>query len=279
MRTPEAGDDSSASEHEVGCSNRHDGHRVARTDMRAAELGGRSRRLCRPRERSQEPAEPASPPAPEPSPQEQRSKLRRPNQTRKRSLARLARMHPGQLEALMLVVFAVIGRWPVCRRLLGEPAAARHRLPVGTTPNAVAVDPTTNTIYVTNNLPDTLSVVDGDTHEVIATVPVGAHPDGVAVDPGTHTVYVANSDSHTVSVIDGSTHTVIATVPVGNTPMGVAVDPETHNVYVANNGHPELGVGDRRVDAHRHRHRARRQRPVRGGGGSEHQHRLRHQLR
>ena len=83
----------------------------------------------------------------------------------------------------------------------------------------MAVDPGTHTVYVTNRNDDTVSVIDGSTHTVTATVPVGKSPDGVAVDPGTHTVYVTNQLSDgTVSVIDGSTRTVTATVPVGNAP-------------------------------------------------------------
>ena len=65
-----------------------------------------------------------------------------------------------------------------------------------------------------------MSVIDGSTHTVTATVPVGKLPLGVAVDPGTHTVYVTNDEDDTVSVIDGSTHTVTATVPVGKPRTG-----------------------------------------------------------
>ena len=187
--------------------------------------------------------QPASPPVSEPSWQGQRVGYA-PKRTRKRPLARLAAMHPAQFKALMLVVLAVIGTGLFAVfHYLAQPAH-QNNVPVGTTPNAVAVDPSTHTVYVTNNLPGTVSVIDRSTHTVTATVPVGYHPDGVAVDPGTHAVYVANSDSHTVSVIDGSTHTVTATVPVGNTPFGVAVDPGTHTVYVANSGYHTVSVID-----------------------------------
>ena len=97
----------------------------------------------------------------------------------------------------------------------------------------VAVDPDTHTVYVANLGDNSVSVIDGSTRTVTATVPVGKSPWwGVAVDPGTHTVYVPNLDGDTVSVIDASTRTVTATVAVGGGPRGVAVDPGTHTVYV-----------------------------------------------
>ena len=117
----------------------------------------------------------------------------------------------------------------------------------------VAVDATTNTIYVTNLSASTVSVIDGATCDgttqssctPVATVSVGAEPTDVAVDPITNTIYVANYGSGTVSVIDGATcdgftqsgcTAVPTTVSVGSSPRGVAVDPITNTIYVANEG-------------------------------------------
>ena len=61
------------------------------------------------------------------------------------------------------------------------------------------MDPDTHTVYVADR--DRVSVIDGSTNALTATVPVGKDPGGVAVDPGTRTVYVVNGDR--VSVIDG----------------------------------------------------------------------------
>ena len=67
-----------------------------------------------------------------------------------------------------------------------------------------------------------VSVIDGSTRTVTATVPVGKNPRpdfaagrpyDLAVDPGTHTVYVTYDSNDTVSVIDGATRTVTATCP------------------------------------------------------------------
>jgi YVTN family beta-propeller protein len=105
---------------------------------------------------------------------------------------------------------------------------------VGIGPDAVAVDPTTHTIYVANgNRPyvGTVSVIDATTNTVTATVDVGYLPVALAVDPTTHKIYVANLGGG-VSVIDGTTNTVIAGVDVGTNPAGVEVDPTTHKIYV-----------------------------------------------
>ena len=64
------------------------------------------------------------------------------------------------------------------------------------------MDPGAHTVYVPNSDDGTVSVIDGSTRTVTATVPVGKDPSRLAVDPGTHTVYVANYDDGTVSVIE-----------------------------------------------------------------------------
>ena len=60
-----------------------------------------------------------------------------------------------------------------------------------------------NRIYVANFNDNTVSVIDGATNVVIATIPVGINPAGVDVNPLTDRIYVANRLSDTVSVIDG----------------------------------------------------------------------------
>ncbi|MEZ0579117.1 IPT/TIG domain-containing protein [Nocardioides sp. MH1] len=97
----------------------------------------------------------------------------------------------------------------------------------------VGVDSSTHTIYASTQFADTLSVIDGATNTVTATIPVGSRPGAVDVDPTSHTVYVANNRGPSVSVIDGTTNTVTATIPLAQSPQGLTVDPTTHTVYVA----------------------------------------------
>jgi YVTN family beta-propeller protein len=115
---------------------------------------------------------------------------------------------------------------------------------VGSFPFGVAVNSTTNRIYVTNATSSTVSVIDGATNTVVATVPVGNTPYQVDVNPSTNRIYVANSVSNDVSVINGATNTVVATVPVGSQPLSVAVNSSTNRIYVSSWGSDNVSVID-----------------------------------
>lgn len=101
---------------------------------------------------------------------------------------------------------------------------------------AIALNPVTDRIYVTNLLYGTVSAVDANTGAVIATIDVGQGPVGVDVDPIAGRVYVANAISDSVSVIDAGTNTVISTIDVGSglNPMALVVNPLRGRVYTAN---------------------------------------------
>src|SRR6267378_308778 len=73
-------------------------------------------------------------------------------------------------------------------------------IPVGGESDAVAANPLTGSVYVTNQLDNTVSVISGRTNTVTATIPVG-NPQGMAVNPLTGDVYVTNFNDGTVSVI------------------------------------------------------------------------------
>jgi YVTN family beta-propeller protein len=119
---------------------------------------------------------------------------------------------------------------------------------VGNLPFGVAVTPDGSHVYVTNQVSDTVSVIETATNTVTATVGVGKRPAGVAVTPNGAFVYVGNAGTFdvvaSVSVIDTATNTVTATVPVGNLPVGVAVTPDGSRIYVANAGDNTVSVID-----------------------------------
>ena len=108
-------------------------------------------------------------------------------------------------------------------------------------PAFVAVNPVSNTIYVANWSGNDLTVINGATNTVTATLFLGATPNGIAVNPVTNTIYVPNSTSNTITVIDGATNTTTNLI-AGNFPEGVAVNLANNEVYVPNSQDNTLGV-------------------------------------
>ena len=117
-------------------------------------------------------------------------------------------------------------------------------VPVGTSPQGVAVNTTGTRIYVANAGSNSVSVIDGASNSVVATIPVGIEPSGVAVNSAGARLYVANDISNNVTVIDATNNTVVATVPVGATPLGVAVNPAGTRAYVVNADSASVSVID-----------------------------------
>ncbi|MFC9360273.1 beta-propeller fold lactonase family protein [Rhodococcus sp. NPDC057014] len=114
----------------------------------------------------------------------------------------------------------------------------------GTTPSAVAVNPTGTRAYVTNSSSGNVSVINTANNTVVATVKTGTTPSAVAVNRDGTRVYVTNRSSNTVSVIDTANNTVVATVKTGTTPSGVAVSPDGKRVYVTNRAGNSVSVID-----------------------------------
>jgi YVTN family beta-propeller protein len=81
--------------------------------------------------------------------------------------------------------------------------------------------------WITNQGDDTVSVIDTEISQVIATIPVGHKPAGVAVP------YVTNPESHDLSVIDADRLRVVATVKLGQGPLGIDVDHAGRRLYIA----------------------------------------------
>jgi len=72
---------------------------------------------------------------------------------------------------------------------------------VGSQPYGIAVNATTNTVYVTNHYGNSVSVINGATGAVTSTIAAGfSGPYGVAVDATRNTVYVVNAGTPPVRV-------------------------------------------------------------------------------
>ena len=97
-------------------------------------------------------------------------------------------------------------------------------IPVGLTPEQIAITPNGAFAYVANSGSNTVSVIATASNTVVGSpIPVGSGPAGIAITPSGAFAYVANFVSNTVSVIATASNTVVATVPVGANPTGVAI--------------------------------------------------------
>ena len=114
------------------------------------------------------------------------------------------------------------------------PAGAKPavtQVTVGGNPQGVAVDPVTNLIYVANST-TTLSVIDGTTDTVSATITLPQAISYVAVDAVTNKIYATGGiDQEPLFVIDGATDTVTTLGGLGLS-LGMAMDPTSNTLYV-----------------------------------------------
>src|SRR6185437_15803521 len=89
---------------------------------------------------------------------------------------------------------------------------------VGNSPFGVAVNPSTNTVYVSNSGSNSVSMIDGVTNSVTSLIPVGSNPVGVAVNPSINIIYAVNNHDNSVSVIDdgakSSAHLAFASISI-----------------------------------------------------------------
>jgi YVTN family beta-propeller protein len=105
-------------------------------------------------------------------------------------------------------------------------------------------------IYVTNQLDNTASVIDGATHRTVATVRVGVSPAQMAVSPDKKSVYIANTGSNTVSVLNTDNDTISRTIalPPRSKPVDVAANPNGRYLYTADGGSNRVSVIDTRAN-------------------------------
>ena len=110
--------------------------------------------------------------------------------------------------------------------------------------SAIAVNPTTNRIYVTGGAGGTgtsagsVTVINGTTNTFVS-LGVGYNPEGVAVNTATNQVYVSctgnTAGGSSLTVLNGTTQALVANVatPSSAASAGLAVDSSANRVYVA----------------------------------------------
>lgn len=96
-------------------------------------------------------------------------------------------------------------------------------------------------IFVTNEKDDTVSVIDGATNTVVATIEIGARPRGIGVAPDGSEVYVAISEANAIAVFDPDSLAVLRQFDSGDDPETFAVHPNG-NIYISNEDDAKASV-------------------------------------
>ena len=119
-------------------------------------------------------------------------------------------------------------------------------LQVGAQPTGLAVNPKRNEVYVVNaGTPagnGSVSVIDTDTNQVVATIPVHKLPYFIDVDAAGRRAYVANSGSNTVSVIDLDSRREVGVVGTGEQPGLARISPDMRSLVVTNRGSGSVSI-------------------------------------
>jgi YVTN family beta-propeller protein len=109
-----------------------------------------------------------------------------------------------------------------------------HRVAVGAEPVSIAVNSANGRAYVANAGDGTLTILDGNSDAVLATVPIGSHPYSAAVDSATGKVYVTHTFGDQLSILDGTTNTA-SDAKIGSTDL-IAINSRTGTIYLLGYG-------------------------------------------
>jgi len=117
---------------------------------------------------------------------------------------------------------------------LNNTVTATIPLPAGSAPAGIAVDSSTDTVYVTEPGAAAVAVIAGSTNSVTTTVSTGTgtHPAQLAVDETSDVVWIAGA--HALLAISGTSNTITQTIPfpsAGAVVESVAVNPVSNTVY------------------------------------------------
>jgi YVTN family beta-propeller protein len=124
---------------------------------------------------------------------------------------------------------------------------------VGVNPWVVQVSEAANRVYVGNYSSSNVSVIDGESNEVVEEIDLGRFyvPHSIAPNAPANRIYVGTSrhlgpidaGGGKVLVVDAGSNQVLGTIRVGSRPY-VAVNGQTNRVYVTSRGSDTLSVFD-----------------------------------
>ena len=90
------------------------------------------------------------------------------------------------------------------------------------------------TVYVSNEKDNTISVIDGDTLELVETISVGERPRGIVLSKDGKYLYICASDDDRIEVLDLSSREIAYHLPSGPDPELMSLNADGSLLFVAN---------------------------------------------
>lgn len=115
---------------------------------------------------------------------------------------------------------------------------------LGSKPLTIAINPSSNLIYVANEGSNDISVIDGTTNQVVNTINVEIRPQIIGINPVINQIYVTNSKSEEIEIIDGATNLTTGVIKLNSKPFNIAVNPASNLIYVTNKDEGTVSVID-----------------------------------
>lgn len=102
--------------------------------------------------------------------------------------------------------------------------------------HGLTVSRDTRSLYVSNRIAGTITVIDLQTRAIVAMWRIGGSPDMLQVSPDGRQLWTGDRYSDTVAVIDTTTGKVIARIRVGRAPHGLTFFPQPGRISLGHNG-------------------------------------------
>jgi YVTN family beta-propeller protein len=103
----------------------------------------------------------------------------------------------------------------------------------GVTPRHIVCQADDKTLYVSNNLPGTITRIDLDKQNAVATIQVGKMPRTIALSPEGDLLYVCNYQSGNLGIIDTARNRQVQQIKTRTHPIGVTVSPDGRFIWVS----------------------------------------------
>jgi YVTN family beta-propeller protein len=108
-------------------------------------------------------------------------------------------------------------------------------------PIGASVTPDGNYLYISNELENSIDLINTLTNQVIATIPVNSGPTGLAISPDGEFLYVACRLSNVIDIIPVGIDQVTNSISVYPEPLHIGFSPDGKKAYVT---HASFGISE-----------------------------------